>query len=189
MKPRASNLAVLLLTVILSRPASANQRWCGDCLVPCCPPQSMGWTLFLDENIGTPDFWYTVDSVTVREIYRCEHGVQFLFVTNQGGRPTHTALVFPNPSRKMLAERLGLELGSAKLEQEYNHFAARYAALTKALEDLTGGTLVVAARVSFENPVGADAPIIIPKNLLALRWRGQQILLRGYLDVYFAPVI
>jgi hypothetical protein len=147
----------------------------------------MGWMLFVDANQGTPDFWWT-DSVTVREIYRCEHGVQFLFVTNQKGRPSHAALVFPKPSRAMLADRLGLQPRSQKLEQEYVHFVMRYAALTKALEDLSGGTLVEGARLSFQEKGGA-APIIIPKTLLALRWRGQELLLRGYLDVYFAPVI
>lgn len=188
MKPRARILAVVLLVASQSHPSSATQRWCGDSTYPSCPQQSMGWTLFVDANLGTPDFWWT-DSVTVREIYRCEHGVQFLFLTKQKGRLSHTALVFPKPSPRMLAERLDLEPGSRKLASEYEHFAGRYEALTKALEELSGGTLVVGARLSFQDKTTEGAPIIVPKHLLALRWRGQELKLRGYLDVYFAPVI
>lgn len=186
MKPRARILAVVLLVAIQSHASSASQRWCGDSTYPACPQQSMGWTLFVDANLGTPDFWWT-DSVTVREIYRCEHGIQFLFVTQQKGQRCHTALVFPKPSRRMLAERLDLAPGSERLAAEYAHYAARYDALTKALEDMSGGMMVDGVRASFREWVVGDTPVIVPKERLALRWRGGELLLRGYLDVYFAP--
>lgn len=86
MRPHASILGVVLLSMAMQRSASANQRWCGDTLEPCCPDPSMGWSF-------------------------SQHG----------------------------------------------------------------------------QDSAAAAPIIVPKHLLALRWRGEELKLRGYLDVYFAP--
>ncbi|MFN8179222.1 MAG: hypothetical protein U0167_14925 [bacterium] len=188
MRPRIWILAVVLFFSTAGHPSSASQRWCGESLVPCCPQQSMGWMLYVDANHGAPDFWWT-DSVTVQEIFRCEHGVQFLFVARQQGQPHQAALVFPKPSRTLLADRLNLAPGSAQLESEYAHYAARYVALAKALEDLSGGTLVEGARLSFQDSARGTAPIIVPKSLLVLRWRGQELRLRGYLDVYFSLAI
>lgn len=186
MKARTVLLAIVL--IVTTVPASlASQRWCGDRLYPCDPSPAMGWMLFADTNEGAPDFWWT-DAVTVREIYVCAHGVQFLFVTNQYGRPHHTALVFPKPSRQMLAGRLDLETTDPKLTSELLHYEGRYQALTAALQELSAGTLVPGVRASFETAAGNERPVLVPNRLLALRWRGQELKLRGYLDVYFAPM-
>lgn len=185
MKSHASILAVLLLATAHST-SHAGQRWCGDTLYPCCPQSSMGWMLFVDENTGTPDFWWT-DSVDVREIYVCVHGTQFLMVTTQKGRRHHTALVFPRPSRPMLAARLHLDPDGATLAAELAHYEERHAALRSALAEMSGGTLVEGTRLSFPGRPGDGSPVLVPGRKLELHWRGRTLKLRGYLDVYFAP--
>jgi hypothetical protein len=185
MKTRAL-VAIATCLLLESATTLAADRWCGD--TPCpCPQASLGWMLFNDSNRGTPDFWWT-PSVDVREIFVCEHGVQFLFLTRQRGLLLHTALVFPKPSRRMLAARLGLAPGSEKLESEYAHFRERYDSLLEELRSLSGGSLVEGTLVAFDRATGESRPVIVPNHRLELRWRGEVLKLRGYLDVYFAPV-
>lgn len=190
MRPHESQIRALLLASLFATaaPASAG-RWCGDAPYPDCPQRSMGWMLFVDANRGTPDFWWTADAVVVREIFVCEHGVQLLFVTRQDGRLQHTALVFPRPTATLLAERLGLAPGSERLEAELRHFTDRYAALNAALAGLTHGLLAPGSRLTFPEQGVTAAPILIPNRKLALRWKGREVLLRGYLDVYFSSAL
>lgn len=180
-------IVAALIPLAIASPSHAGDRWCGDA-VCICPQTSFGWTLFVDSNRGTPDFWWT-DSVTVREIFICTHGVQFLFVTRQKGTPQHTALVFPRPTRKMLAHRLDLEPESDLLESEFDHFRRRFDSLVGSLGEISGGALVEGARMSFDTRPEGEAPVIVPKRRLELLWRGAALKLRGYLDVYFAPVV
>ena len=165
-KPRSCVIGITALCLTSSLSISfAGERWCG------CKA----------------DFWWT-DSVTDREIFICQHGVQFLFVTGQRGVPNYTALVFPRPSRRMLGERLRLAPCSCRLEKEYKHYAWRYTSLLAALERISGGALRPGARLSFETAAGRERLVIIPNLRLVLRWRGEELKLRGYLDVYFAPL-
>lgn len=189
MRPHGSPFRVLPLALLIAvaAPASAG-RWCGDAPYPDCPQRSMGWMLFVDANHGTPDFWRS-DSVVVREILVCEHGVQLLFVARQDGRMQHTALVFPRPTATLLADRLGLASGSARLAAELRHFTERYTALNAALAALTGGVLEVGARLTLAERGPTAPPILIPNRRLALRWKGEEVLLRGYLDVYFSSAL
>ena len=74
------------------------------------------------------------------------------------------------------------------LESEFDHFRRRFEALTESLEDISGGSLVKGSRISFLDGAAGGAPVIIPKRRLELIWRDVTLKLRGYLDVYFAPV-
>jgi len=178
---------VSMLLLVISGVARAGDRWCGDtdCL---CPQASLGWMLYVDSNHGAPDFWWT-DSVTVREIFVCRHGVQFLFVTRQRGAWHHTALVLLKPTRDLLAHRLRLEPGSDMLESEFDHFRKRFEALTGSLEEISGGALVEGARIQFQEGSSNPPPVIVPNTRLELHWRERTLKLRGYLDVYFSLVV
>lgn len=184
MKPHALAVATACLIASVGS-AFASDRWCGD--TDCtCPQKTLGWMLYADSNHGAPDFWWTA-SVDVREIFICRHGIQFLFITQQRGQPHWTALVFPKPSPVMLAARLILEPGSDRLQKEFEHFQGRYEALLAELERISGGTLVEGTRLTFDK-LGPDTPTIIPNHRLVLCWRGEELKLRGYLDVYFTLV-
>lgn len=173
--------ALLLATV----PSFAGDRWCGDKTYPCAV-SSYGWTLFVDSNVGTPDFWWG-PPVPVREIFVCEHGVQFLFVTRQHERLHHTALVFPTPTRALLAHRLNIQ-DEVLLESEFEHFRHRFQALTDSLESMSGSTLQAGTRLSFGESRGPAFPLLVVGRKLELHWRDAELKLRGYLDVYFAPL-
>jgi hypothetical protein len=193
MKPRSLPCRAILLSALVASPvpAAAIDPGCRDSVCRC-PLSSYGWTRFEDENRCTPDFWW-IDSVTVREIVVCEHGVQFLFVVDQHGESRNAALVFPNPTHELLVDRLDLEPGSAMLESEFRHFRQRFDNLTGSLERISGGALRAGSRVTFPTRGRArppePAPIIVPKERLELLWRGAVLKLRGYLDVYFSVVV
>ena len=178
------NFLIANTLLLVATSSFAGDRWCGDETYPC-PLNSYGWTLFVDSNKGTPDFWWG-PPVPVREILVCEHGVQFLFVTEQRGQTQHTALVFPTPTRPLLAYRLDIQ-DEVLLESEFEHFRGRFAALTDSLDSISGGTLGVGRRLSFDEQRGEDSATLITGKL-ALAWRGRELFLRGYLDVYFAPM-
>lgn len=153
-----------------------------------CPLSSCGWTLFVDENRGTPDFWW-IESVTVDEIIVCEHGVQFLFPALQQGGMHRAALVFPNVSREVLADRLDLEPGGRMLESEFLRVRQRFEDLTGSLEKASGGKLREGSRMTFPEGNPPASPILSPARRLELLWRGVAMNLRGYLDVYFSVVV
>jgi len=103
----------------------------------------------------------------------------------QEGQSRPTALVFPNPSRPLLAERLELEPGGARLEKEFEHFQGRYTRLLEELSRISSGTLVMGTPRRFPPGDEGEAPTIIASTRLVLCWRGEELKLRGYLDVYF----
>lgn len=139
-----------------------------------CPQTSHGWLLFLDSNTRTPDFWWE-DEIIVQEISTCPHGIRFLFVAEEGGNPHLVALVFADPATN---PRIGARPDSRWL-------AKRYAALRTALSQLTDGELEAAGRLDFQpTPLHERPRIVEPWRRLALVWRGRELELRGYLDVY-----
>jgi hypothetical protein len=185
MKP-LSILAVVLCLITNHEGDAADRA----CTVGPCPQTSSEWTIYPDSSPGAPDFWWKPEAVDIEVISLCPHGIHFVFSAEQDGCMRPTALVFPSPSPGMLAERLGLEPGSAKLAAESEHFQQRYADLLSALEKISRGALVGSARASFA-PTDPDDPRLVPNCRLALLWHGEELPLRGYLDVYFGelPVV
>jgi hypothetical protein len=179
MKPLNLLTVVVCLTANIASDASDRV-----CAVGSCPQTSSSWTIWPDSAPGAPDFWWKPDAVTVEEISLCAHGIHFVFPAEQDGTVRPTALIFPYPSPELLAGRLGLAAGSDKLACEHEHFQRRYAALLDGLERLSGGSLTGRARETFA-PSDPDQPRIVPNSRLALLWRGEELALRGYLDVYF----
>lgn len=139
-----------------------------------CPQTSRGWLLFVDSNTRTPDFWRK-DEVVVEEIAICPHGVRFVFVAEEDGNPYLTALVFANPVADTRLYR----------RRDWTELCSDYSALRTAVGELAGGGLEQAGRLDFrDTPFGNRPRIVQPWRRLALIWRGREIKLRGYLDVY-----
>jgi hypothetical protein len=144
--------------------------------------------LFADESRDVPDFWNS-ERVEVREISICDHAIQLTFTVNERGSPHLAALVFPMPTRGIVETRLGFPFGTPAYAMELAHLERRYASLDVALRSMSGGSLVRGTRLTFDGPVSSDRPVLLaPSRLLALRWNGTELPLRGYLDVYFTLV-
>jgi hypothetical protein len=176
---------LLIAGICLATSPTASLTADRSCAADFCPQTSSAWTIFPDSNPGAPDFWWKPDAVEVEEICICAHGIQFLFTTTQDGEQRPTALVFPKPSPEMLAERLNLEPGSEKLQKEFTHFQSRYLCLLKGLERISGGVVVEGTEMHFDHSGSSADPTIVPNRRLALCWGGEELKLRGYLDVYF----
>jgi hypothetical protein len=115
--------------------------------------------------------------------------VRFELVVKQEGILTRAALVFPKPDPELIESRLGLEPGNAKFASELEHFTKRYESLVASLHAMFEVPKRHFLSVSYENADANECPILEPGYKLALQWRGEEILLRGYLDVYFAVAI
>jgi len=139
-----------------------------------CPQTSRNWLLFADSNTRTPDFWRE-DEVVVEELAICPHGVRFVFVAEEDRNPYLTALVFANPVADTRLYR----------RRDWTALCGAYSALRTAVVQLAGGGLEPAGRLDFRDSPWGDRPRIVqPWWRLALLWRGREIKLRAYLDVY-----
>jgi hypothetical protein len=177
---------ITLATTILV--ACGNTTLCGvsspvpDCR---CPQSSFGWVLFEDSNRGVPDFWWQ-DSLEVQQIAVCRHGISFLFLAEEAGNLHVAALVFVNPSEEFLETRLGYKLYDLPFGRDIAHFKKRYSLLLSRLNCLWNGKFEAGGRIDFRSKTPGQRPLIIdPARRLILRWRSEEIELRGYLDVYF----
>jgi hypothetical protein len=150
-----------------------------------CPPADRVWARFEDSQIGTPDFWWG-DPILIDEIRVCTHAVRFEFLVQQNQVMTRAALVFPNPDAELIESRLGLEPGTPKFASELEHFAKRYESLIAGLNSMFEIPAGHFLSVDFGAAEANECPILVPGRKLALQWRGHELLLRGYLDVYFA---
>jgi hypothetical protein len=153
-----------------------------------CPQRSFGWVLFEDSNRGVPDFWWQ-DSLQVKEITICDHGINFLFLTEQHGNQQVAGLIFVNPSAELIETRLGLSPCDPRFRSELEHFRKRYSTLLRELNRMSGGKFETGGELDFWNTESDQKPLIInPARRLILKWRGEEIELRGYLDVYHNAV-
>jgi hypothetical protein len=180
MRPRLRALARLLLPLAIAL-AAVSVGWSHanppeKLRRPCrCPQTTDGWLLFPDSSPRTPDFWWQ-DEVVVQEILSCPHGLQFRFLAKERGNLHLVALVFTTaparPYRDPARSRRALDLLEVKVKE------------------LMGGTLVETGRMDFRHLPEDQCPRILqPSRRLALEWQGQEVELRGYLDVYLTLLI
>ena len=149
----------------------------------CCPQSSDGWLLFEDSNPRVPDFWRR-DSVVVDVIDVCRHGINFYFVSEEDGQPRYVALVIVKPSRELYEKRVIRRVGDPPLETRLERAQRSYADLVAALEQLFEIACSPEGRIDFTNRPFGGRPVISRCRGLTIRWRGNEIKLRGYLDVY-----
>ena len=179
MSPRLRAPRRLLLALLIAL-AAASPGWSHEpkSRPTCrCPQTSGGWLLFPDLSRRTPDFWWQ-DEVVVQEITLCPHGVQFRFMAEERGNPYLVALVFTTappcywPYRDPAISRRAL------------------AVLEARLIELLGENLTLSGRMDFKRLPEAERPrIFYPSRRLVLEWQGQEVELRGYLDVYMTLLI
>ena len=149
-----------------------------------CHRGSFGWVLFEDTNPGVPDFWRQ-DSLKIQEITVCDHGISFVLLAEDHGNLQVAGLVFVNPSEKLIETRLGLRPCDPRFVTELEHFRKRYSFLHRELNRLSGGQFETGGKIDFSNTESDQRPLIIdPARRLILKWRGEEVELRGYLDVY-----
>ena len=149
----------------------------------CCPQTTHGWVLFEDANRRVPDFWYA-DSVVVSVVEVCRHGINFMFVSEEDGQPRYVALVVVRPTLELFETRVPCRLGDAPIETRVARAKEKYENLVTTLEGLFGVVFHPEGRIEFANRPFDDRPLISPCRGLTIRWRGAEIELRGYLDVY-----
>jgi hypothetical protein len=175
--------ALATAILILGGPATltGGSSQAPDCLCPQC---SFGWVRFEDSNPGVPHFWWQ-DSLEVQQIKICDHGISFVFLTEDHGNLQMAGLVFPRPSERLIETRLGLSPFDPRFGRELEHFKERYSSLRRELNRLSGGRFRTSGTIDFGNSESAPGPWIInPARKLVLKWGGEEIRLRGYLDVY-----
>jgi hypothetical protein len=149
-----------------------------------CPPTACEWVRFEDSFPGAPDFWYG-PSVLIDEIRICPHAVRFEFLVKQSGVLMRAALVFPRPDEELIESRLTLRRNTAKFASELQHFSKRYERLEAALNKLFAVPDGQFLSLDFHSSEANECPSL-ETGKLALHWQGHEVLLRGYLDVYFA---
>jgi hypothetical protein len=149
-----------------------------------CPPTACEWVRFEDSFPGAPDFW-SGPPVLIDEIRVCPHAVRFEFLVKQRGILMRAALVFPRPDEELIESRLTLRRNTAKFASELRHFSKRYESLVVALNRLFVVPDGQFLSLDFHSAEANGCPFL-ETGKLALHWHGQEVLLRGYLDVYFA---
>lgn len=149
-----------------------------------CPVTDCGWSRFEDPSPGAPDFWWG-EPIVVEEVHVCPHAARLEFLVKQRGLWVRAALVFPNPNAELLESRLGLKIGSAFAASELDHYTKRYAQLVTALNAMFRVEPGRFLSADFHTAEASESPFLEPGLKLALQWHGREILLRGYLDVYF----
>jgi hypothetical protein len=149
----------------------------------CCPQSTDGWLLFQDSNHRVPDFWRR-DSVVVDIVDVCPHGINFYFVSEEDEQPRYVALVIVKPSRELYETRAIHRIGDPPIDVRLERARVKYADLVSTLERLFGVRFSPEGRIDFTNRPVDGRPVISPCRGLTLRWRGNVIELRGYLDVY-----
>ena len=178
----ATCLALLLCLSVASRVAADR---------PCtCPFGGGSWLLFEDSNRRppVPDFW-DLEEVPVDELSVCDHGVGFYFTSHQDENLQVTALFFPKPTPELVRTRLRLAEGSSKFTKKLEHLRQRYATLVERVETQFAALMneygqVVLRSLEMERP-----RILDPRHSLTFTWEGGSFELRGYMDVYFTPMI
>lgn len=186
MKRRAS---VALATTVLLLGAFRTLGGAPSPTCGCsCPQTSIGWVLFEDSNDGVPEFWWQ-DSLEVQEISMCAHGITFVFLASERENLYVAGLVFVNPSGPLAEQRQRIELDGMLSGHGYNHYEERYSFLRDELERLSGGRLGSDGLIDFRMTCPVQRPVIInPARKLSLRWGTEEIVLRGYLDVFFNSI-
>jgi hypothetical protein len=149
----------------------------------CCPQSSDGWLLFEDSNPRVPDFWRR-DSVVVDVIDVCRHGINCYFVSEEDGQPRYVALIIVKPSQELYETRVIRRVGDTPLETCLERAQRNYADLVAALEQLFEIAFSPEGRIDFTNHTLESRPVISRCRGLTIRWRGNEVKLRGYLDVY-----
>lgn len=182
---RASNIRtgrtfIIVVTSVALTMTAGETR---STLRGCCPQTTDGWVLFEDGNRRVPDFWWA-DSVIVRAIDVCSHGIHFFFVSKEDGQPRYVTLVIVKPTKELFETRVLCRWGDAPLATRLERATKRYAELVATLEKLFGVRLCPEGRIDFTGRPVPEFPIISQPRGLTLRWQGTEIKLRGYLDVY-----
>ena len=182
-RTRAAGVVIVCSTLALTATnGSAQSKETG-----CCPQVSSEWLLFEDSNPRVPDFWRR-DSVVVDVIDVCRHGINFYFFSEEDGQPRYVALIIVKPTRRLFETRVLRRVGDAPLEVRLERAHRKYAELLATLEQLFAVRFSGGVRIDFTNHPLGDRPLISPCRGLTLRWRGTEIQLRGYLDVYMTMV-
>lgn len=177
-----------LLALAAALPAGAR-----DLPLSCTCPLGFGnWMRFEDSNSSPnmPDFWVE-ESLDVDEISLCSHGISFVFVTRQNDNLVIASLFFPEPNPEFVETRFAESRRSkSSLEGDRNRLVDRYNALRWRIEEQFGSSFDEYGRVVFrEMESGARPKILSPLDRLALKWKSNVWELRGYLDVYFTPMM
>ncbi len=176
MKPLVA-LGATVLAVSLLAPIARRSSADSDCENL---PDSGGWVLFADSNRRVPDFWLQ-DSLVVQEIAVCRNGISFLFIATDEGSLYWVALVFLNPLGPLwssLAKGPWIDRGD-------DYFRERYSHLLASLQQVAGEAIEEGQLLDFRMIRAEQRPRIIdPARRLLLRWKGNEIQLRGDLDVY-----
>lgn len=178
-------MGLIAAQVALGLADAAAQPDCRQCQCPC-PQQTVGWLLYEDDNPGAPDFWYQ-NSVLVEEIYQCAHGVNILFKADQNDRPHYIALIFVRPTRELYRTRSIRKLDEAGVERAFRSGERMYANLLIGLTGMFGEMWKGA--LDFRQLPPNQRPVLSAPQGLRLFWRGEKLLLRGYIDVYMTMIL
>lgn len=173
----------MLLLVSVALPSSMS----ADRICPC-PQRAPGWLLYQDSNGDIPDF-FSDKRVIVQEIQICEHGISFLFISEQNCNWHISALVIVRPSEEFLRERLGAWDSLTRIKKLKEQYLGRYFSLFFDLKKASNGKFRSGSRMNFLRYSEDERPAIEPPKDLILHWRGHEIPLRGYIDVYYTMIV
>lgn len=184
--------ATLAAISVLAAPGQAVRA---DALSPSvsqcvCPLGSGSWLLFEDSNAhpNVPDFW-DEPYVQVDELSVCDHGVAFFFTSEQDGNLYVTALFFEVPTAELVRTRLRIRESSPRFGEKLEQLTGRYAALQGFVEAHLGHLMDEHGRVIFRQMDTERPRIPRPRLGLDFVWGDVRFELRGYLDVYFTPML
>jgi hypothetical protein len=179
---------LLVLTLIAFAPAgwtqsgeptAAGEETCSA--GASCPQTYPGWMLYLDPN-RVPDFWWK-GTVSIREISICPHGIHFLFVEEQAGQDFLMALILKKPSKGMVERKLKIRGDGTPVREALDRDLKSFYLLIEELRRISDGALSGTSQMSFLGAVAGEWPKLVPWRL-TLRWRGVELEMTGYLDLY-----
>ena len=158
-----------------------------------CPQKTDGWLLYDDSSKKVPDFFWE-DSVEIREMLICGHGVHLYFVSTSRGQVYYTSLAIVNPTLDFYFERVegGMppaERGWSSPEEWVEKTAERYQKLRQTLKQWLGDSFAEHAPIDFKDVPGRRRPNLHPSRGLTMMWGKEEIRIRGYLDVYFNKIL
>jgi hypothetical protein len=137
--------------------------------------------LYLDPN-RVPDFWWR-GAVSIREISVCPHGIHFLFVEKQADQHFLMALILKKPSKEMVEKKLRIRGDGTPVRETFDRDLKSYFLLIEELGRISDGALSATSQMSFLEVVENERPKLVPWRL-TLRWRGVELEMTGYLDLY-----
>lgn len=177
-------LRIALFALVLIASPFANSR-CQTNNACWCPQTSRGWNLYDDSN-PVPDF-FSLDHVEVREILVCAHGIHFFFMAIQNGREYFTSLIIVKPTPELYLLRKSTR--SAKtagmpLAERVRRALERNECMLTELKRVLGDSFGENVLIPFDT--GLSPPKIFPQRGLILEWKGAEMEIRGYLDVYLS---